>query len=173
MSAASSDTSITARGTKEDYLAILQCLRTFTDDRVKRYREQKDCWYLGNLWEDGIGEITEEKLAKYIENGVLRIGFEGPYGIINGLIFNEIDLFERLADAAPTCSFEGSISAWDSYGDQEVEAKLENGLLYIKATLEGEECEEEDGLWNDEEDYDESNEEKKVYDPVKHEYLNV
>ena len=100
MSTASYETFVTARGTKEEYLSLLRCLRTYADDRARQYRKKKDCWYLGDMWNDSIGEVTEEKLAEYTKDGVFRIGLEGPYGIINGPIMDVIDLFERLARCA-------------------------------------------------------------------------
>ena len=50
MSTASYETFVTARGTKEEYLSLLRCLRTYADDRARQYREKKDCWYLGDMW---------------------------------------------------------------------------------------------------------------------------
>ena len=175
MSTASYETFVTARGTKEEYLSLLRCLRTYADDRARQYREKKDCWYLGDMWNDSIGEVTEEKLAEYTKDGVFRIGLEGPYGIINGPIMDVIDLFERLADAAPTCKFEGEISGFDVGAEQGITARLTDGLLYLRYTYNDYEYRDD---WEDDEDEDCENDDTDgewdtIYDPINHAYRDV
>lgn len=122
------NTELTVRGTKEEYLAILKVLHTYADERYQQYREQRNCWYLDKK----IGEVTEKTLESFLKNGVFSILLSGPYGVMNGPVTDEVDLFERLADAAPGCSFEGSISGWDPGANQRINAKLANGLLYLR-----------------------------------------
>ena len=122
------NTGLTVRGTKEEYLAILKVLHTYADERYQQYREHRNCWYL----DEKIGEVTEKTLENYLKNGVFSILLSGPYGVMNGPVPDEVDLFERLADAAPSCSFEGSISGWDPGANQGIDAKLNNGLLYLR-----------------------------------------
>ncbi len=172
-------TELTAKGTKEEYLKILEFFHHYADERQEQYRAKQDCWYL-DLWGDTIGEISEDNLTRFVEDGVFSIGFDGPYGIICGPITEEIDLFERLADAVPTCSFEGEISGFDNFGDQEIKAKLENGLLYMYSSRvdfeDDEEYEEESDEEWDEDGEGESNGDTEniewdtIYDPCTHEY---
>ena len=172
-------TELTAKGTKEEYLKILEFFHHYADERQTQYRAKRDCWYL-DMWGEKIGEVSEAKLERYVKDGVFNIGFNGPYGIIGGPITEAIDLFERLADAVPTCWFHGSISGFDNYGDQEIEAKLENGLLFMSSFEDNddydEDCEDEWDEDSEEEDWDEdgdSNEDSKwdtIYDPIKHVY---
>ena len=197
MSAADFSTELTAYGTKKEYLKILEFFRRYSDERQARYRANHDCWYL-DKWGDEIGEVTEDKLENYVKDGVFSIGFAGPYGIIPGPITEVIDLFERLADAVPTCScFKGEISGFDSWGDQKLRAKFENGLLYLRSFLKAEDegYEDEDYDEDDEDEWDEYDEEDDdedgedgldeydeedddsdtgewdtIYDPIKHEY---
>ena len=135
-------TELTVRGTKEAYLAILKVLHTYADERYQQYREHRNCWYLDKK----IGEVTEKTLENYLKNGVFSILLGGPYGVMNGPMMDEVDLFERLADAAPGCSFEGSISGWDPGANQRIDAKLADGLLYLRVTYKefGDEREDED-----------------------------
>ena len=171
------NTELTVKGTKEEYLAILKVLHTYADERRQQYREQRNCWYLDGM----IGEDTEKAVEEYLEKGVFSIGFSGPYGVMNGPVTDEVDLFERLADAAPGCSFEGSISGWNPGAERGIDAKLENGLLYLRYTYK-----EFGGKWDenddDEDDLDEDDEEcegeeslgwDRVYDPISHQYNNA
>ena len=169
-------TELTAWGSKEEYLKILEFFHHYADERQAQYRTNRNCWYL-DLWGDKIGEVSEDRLTRFVKDGVFSIGFSGPYGIINGPIVEVMDLFERLADVVPTCCFEGEISGFDNFGDQEIKVKLENGLLFKKTSWEDSESEwDEDG---DEEDWDdgdadeESNTDSEwdtIYDPIKHQY---
>lgn len=162
------NTELTVRGTKEEYLAILKVLHTYADERYQQYREQRNCWYLDKK----IGEVTEKTLESFLKNGVFSILLSGPYGVMNGPVTDEVDLFERLADAAPGCCFEGSISGWDPGAEQGIDAKLENGQLYLRYTYK-----EFGGEWDDEEEDDGDEDEEAgdadwdtVYDPVTHAY---
>ena len=180
-------TDLTATGTKEEYIRILEFFHHYADERQARYRSKRDCWYL-DLWGNKIGEVTEDTLMKFVKNGVFSIGFSGPYGIIRGPIGEAIDLFERLADRVPTCWFKGEISGFDSYGDQELKAKLENGLLYLSSSLEDfegdDDCDEDaedewdedaEDEWDEDDEADEEDEEDvewdTIYDPIKRIYL--
>ena len=169
MAAADFNTEISVKGTKEDYLSILKVLHLYADEREEQYRSKHDCWYL-----DGkLGEINETALTSFVENGVLSVGFGGPYGVMNGTMEDEVDLFERLADAAPNCSFEGSVSGWDVGAEQGIDAKLENGLLYLRYSYKpfGEDdWDEEEDDWDDEEDEGPEEDWSTIYDPISHKY---
>lgn len=156
-------TELTAKGTEEELLLLLNTLHFYADERMAQYRERQDCWYLN----EKLGDITEETLSSYVEDGILSIGFDGPYGVMNGPVTDTVDLFERLADAAPGCSFEGSITGWDAGAEQGIDAKLENGLLYLRYSyieFGGEDEEDESENDSSEADWD------AIYDPSTKEY---
>ena len=155
-------TEITVKGSKDEYLSILKTMHFFTDERHAQYRKSKDCWFLGSMqWSEDFGAITDQTLAKYVKNGNLEIAIEGPYEAFSSLS-NDIDLFERLADAAPQCQFEGVIWGWNAGGDQGIKAKLKNGKLFLLDVYEegwyGQELDEEEYGWDS------------IYDPVTKEY---
>ena len=155
-------TELTVNGTKEEYISILNAMHYFADERHAQYRKEKNCWFLGSMqWSEDFGEITEQTIKKYMKKGRLTIALEGPYGVFSS-ISGDIDLFERLTDAAPACAFKGVIWGWNAGGDQGIKAKLEGGKLYILEVYEegwcGEDLDEEEFGWDT------------VYDPKTHSY---
>nr|WP_316618334.1 hypothetical protein [uncultured Ruminococcus sp.] len=120
-------TTITVKGTNDDYLRVLEVLRLFTNERYKQYQEKKDCWYLSG------NEIQNVDLDKYVKGSIMTVILDGPYGVINGPIGDCVDFFERIADVIPGCWFRGSISGWDAGGNQSIDAELRDGLLFLKS----------------------------------------
>lgn len=171
-------TYLAVKGTKEECTAILKVLHSYADDRIEQYRKTRDCWYL-----DGeLGEISDKTASALMKKGIMRVVFGGPYGVMNGPVSEEVDLFERVADAAPECSFEGNISGWDPGAEQGIDAKLENGLLYLRYIYkefgEDEWDEDDEDEWDEDEGEGEDKDEVKegwdvIYDPGTHEYKKV
>lgn len=162
-------TELTAKGTKEEYLKILETLHYYVDERGEQYRTSKNCWFL-EMGSEKIGEVSESKLDQFVKNGVFSISLEGPYGVWEGTVIEGTDLFERLADAVPSCEFEGVITGGDSYSDQEIKAKLKNGLLYITSFYGDFGDPDEDDDEDEESSEDENITKSTIYDPIKHEY---
>ncbi len=185
-------TTLEVRGTREDCKKILEILCYYANDRKKQYREQRDCWYL-----DTTLDMPENELEKCWKSGEMHLTLSGPYGIMNGPGVDDIDLFERIADVAPTCYYRGSISGWDTGGDASKEAELKDGKLYLKSSYsafgeddeefeddEYEDDEEMDDEFEDEEDIDEDDgigeagefDKEKwdiIYDPIAKEYQRI
>ena len=182
-------TTLEIKGTKEECLEIMKVLCYYANDRQKQYREQRDCWYLYTTL-----DTPENEVEKCWKSGEMHLTLSGPYGIMNGPGVDDIDLFERIADVAPTCYFRGSISGWDTGGDASKEAELKAGKLFLKSSYsafgEGEyddefdEDEEADDEFEDEEEIDEddgigeageSDNEKWdiIYDPRAKEYQRI
>ena len=161
------NTQIRVKGTRENCEKILVCLRTYTEDRYVQYQIDKNCWYLeGDLSEDDDEYIVSKKNKCEME-----LEFGGPYGVWNGPIGDEIDLFERIADVAPNCWLFGSISGWDSGADQSLEAELKDGLLYLRDSYEEFGCDDEDD--EHDEDDETSDDWNKIYDPKSREYKDI
>ena len=127
MSAADFTTTLNVTGTKEECLKIMKVLCCCSKDMEERHREKRDCWYLSETFDSP--EIEVENRWK---SGKMNLVISGPYGAF-GLLEDSVNLFEMIADAAPTCSFKGSISGWDAGGDQSLKAELKDGLLYFKS----------------------------------------
>ena len=177
-------TTISVKGTKGECLEIMKVLCYYANDRKKQYRENHDCWYL----DESLG-TPEEEVEQRWENGEMKLVISGPYGVWNP-IDEDCDLFERIADAVPTCYFFGSISGWDSGGDLSLEAELKDELLYLRSSYrafgyDDEEFDDEfdddefddefDDEYDDEMDEDESGESTwdTVYDPKTKSYSQV
>lgn len=155
MSAADFNTSIIVKGTQEECLKVLKVLRYYTNERQKQYDESSDCWYLL-----GDFELPEEVLKSFWKSGTMKLDLGGPYGVWNGPLFDEVDLFEKIADAVPTCYFCGRISGWDAGGDQSIGAEFKDGKLHQEFKREDLE-DEGDGSWDS------------IYDPNTHDHSSV
>lgn len=149
-------TTLNVKGSKEECLEIMKVLCHYANDRQEQYMEKRDCWYL-----DESLESPEEELNEKWASGKMSIILSGPYGIFSQLE-KDIDLFERIADAAPACCFFGSITGWDAGGDQSLVAELKDGLLYLRSFY---------GEYGDETDEDENAEVwDTIYDPKAKKY---
>lgn len=154
----------------------MKVLYFYANDRQEQYRKNRDCWYLDETFGS-----PEEEVEECWKSGEMSLMLSGPYGIMNGPVGDVIDLFERIADAAPSCHFYGSISGWDAGGDQSLDAELKNGLLYLRSSF-SEFCEDdfEDEDFEDEEFEEETDEDVNdvdawdtVYDPKTKSYSQV
>lgn len=174
-------TTLEVRGTKEECTEIMKVLCYFTNDRYEQYRGKRDCWYL-----DETLCAPEEEVKRRWKEGEMSLMLGGPYGVWDGLLGDGIDLFERIADAAPACQFKGSISGWDPGAEQSLKAELKNGLLYLGSSYYefGGGFDEDDEYFDDEDDEyfdDEENDETaeadvswdRVYDPATKKYARV
>ena len=169
-------TSLRVEGTKEECLEIMKVLYFYANDRQEQYRKKRDCWYLDETFDS-----PEEEVEECWKSGEMSLMLSGPYGIMNGPVGDVIDLFERIADVAPSCHFYGSISGWDAGGDQSLDAELKNGLLYLRSSFsEFGEDEFEDEDFEDEEFEEETDEDVNdgdawdtVYDPKTKSYSQV
>lgn len=162
-------TSLNVIGTREECENVLELLKYYTEDCYKQYKKEHDCWYLR-------GKISEDFSEHIVISGEkcrINLGLGGPYGIMNGPIGDEIDLFERIADKAPGCIISGYISGDDPGARMTMTAQTKDGLLYLKSTYKP-----FDDWYDDDEDEIEDNDEDTeswdtAYDPVAHEYKDV
>ena len=166
-------TILDVKGTQKECLEIMKVLCYYANDREKQYREKRDCWYLV-----GFFGTPEKKLKESWKSGKMSMTLGGPYGIMNGPLGDVVDLFERIADAAPACRFSGSISGWDAGGYDSMEAELKDGLLYLRSSYSefGDDSEEYDeDEYDNETDEDESGEKAwdTVYDPKTKSYSQL
>lgn len=166
-------TTIKVKGTKEECLEIMKVLCYCSKEMEERHRKKRDCWYLGASFDS-----PENEVEKHWQSGIMKLEICGTFGAFGSL--EDVDLFQKIADAAPTCSFTGSISGWDSGGDQSQEAELKDGLLYFRSSYipfadEYYEDEDEDDEYEDEMDEDRSGESAwdTVYDPKTKTYSQV
>ncbi|MBR2743359.1 MAG: hypothetical protein IKD89_07195 [Clostridia bacterium] len=150
MGAADFTTVITVKGTKEECLEVMKVLRHYANDRKKQYREKHDCWYLDVT----IGD-PEKEVDTCWKSGEMSLGLSGPYGVWYGLLEDDCDLFQRIADTAPTCYFRGSISGFDPGSKQSLDAELKDGRLFLSFDYkpfgedlqENEEDDDSEGIW--------------------------
>ena len=156
-------TELTLKGTEEEIFSMLKVMRMY-GDKYEEYKKHHNCAYLENDYEG----LSDEDLLVHAKNakGKLEIECSGPYGVFG--LLEEVALFKDLADAAPTASFTGLISGFDSGGDQELKGTLRAGLLkqYTKYP-----CDEFDEDFDDEDDFDGGGRRSKwddisVYNPV-------
>ena len=136
------NTSITVAGTAEEIVAILKVIKEYEEEKPKQYQEEHNCGYIEYVRINkkmeffGAGEkhlknMSEEEIAAYIAalKGVLYVEAAGPYGAFGWL--EEVDLFKDMADIAPTASFSGWMSGFDTGSDQTVKSELKDGLLHL------------------------------------------
>ena len=121
-------TDLIFRGKPDELFAFMNVLRFFATDRLERYREKHDCSYISDL---GI-TMTDEAINRIIQecNGeITEGGIDGPWGAFDDLI--NVGLFEALADAAPSGSFEGKIDG-NFYGvPRKLYGRLIGGKLHL------------------------------------------
>ena len=157
------DGTITFKGTSDEYQSVLQTLQMF-ENKYTQYRKQRDCWYLSGI------KVVENNSPDQDHERIATFSFSGPYGVWNGPIDEEIDLFERIADATPYCWFKGNISGWDPGADQSIDAELKDGKLYLKSSY----CPFDEACYDDEDDdynedsidIDEDDDWERVYNPA-------
>ena len=87
------------------------------------------------------------------------VSASGPWGSFGYL--DEISLFEDMAVAAPNANFQGSISGFNTGGNQDAEFELINGLLHSRYAFQGDE------YYDDEEyEYDDEKEIEWVFEVI-------
>lgn len=120
------NTIIKFKGSVEEYIKLTEVLRFYVEDRYEQYKKEGNCWYLEGTIDNECPAEGEEK----------TMSISGPYGVWNGPISDEIDLFERIADEIPNGYFKGTISGFNGGEDEFIEAELKNGLLYCLSNQE-------------------------------------
>ena len=161
------NTFIKMNGTKEEIMAMLKVLKTFKNEKREQYREKHNCEYIdfiqvnnnSDMFFDknlkSLDSMSDEELLKFIatcENGVF-VSASGPWGSFGYL--DEITLFDEMAIAAPNATFQGSISGFNTGGDQDAEFKLIDGLLHSRYAFQGDEYYDEYDDNGEDEDEDE------------------
>ncbi len=124
------DTTIQFKGTQAECLAVMKVLCFYANDRKKQYMKDHNCWYL-----DSFLGAPEEEVKKHWKSGEMELSLSGPYGIMDGPLEDCIDLFQKMADAAPTCIFFGCISGEDAGAEQSLEAEFKDGKLSLESSL--------------------------------------
>lgn len=189
MGAADFNTNARIEGTKEEILAIMKVLLSYTTEKKDQYNKERNCPYLTSVYVSGDGEkglgtrlapAEDADYLKFIEDrgNVLYVDASGPYGRFGFL--DEVDLFHEMAEAAPGAKFVGAMSGFNPGGDMVAAFELKDKLLQCKYLMPNEEAwedeedeeddwdENDDECWDDEEpDWDEI----VVYDPIKKKYV--
>ncbi|MBO5516679.1 MAG: hypothetical protein J6A42_01140 [Firmicutes bacterium] len=164
-------TSIKIKGTRAECLAFLRVMNTCVFDQGRQYDKTRDCWYLGYYMDNSEtpdDAENEEILDRMYKNGGIDFEMDGPWGVFPGTLF-DVNLFERIADAAPSASFEGTMAGWDPGASYCTEAELKNGLLRMRH-------DHKEHSWDDDEEETDSPERSAddwdtIYDPIQHKYL--
>ena len=127
---------ITAKGSQEELLAILDVLRIYETRNHERYESKKDCAYICSVRVNGqeFKDLADEEWARLLEeaDGVLEIQAEGPYGELESRprIYG-FGLFEAMADAVPGAWFEGVNDSVGGHMEGCYHAELKEGKLYL------------------------------------------
>ncbi len=151
-------TTLNVSGNKEDCLQILIALHQYCDNQRRKSVENGEGWYL----ESSLTSSPETAIDELYHDGEMKLSYGGPYGSFSDLFFNQFDLFERIADAAPRSRFQGEISGWDNGGETKVTAELSDGLLKIRQVFQP-----------DGEPADHEVVQTRRYDPEGHVYLSA
>ena len=178
--AADFTTNVEMRGTSKELLAMLKVLRKFETEKHDQYAKSHDCEYVDDVRIGGANEysdsssydledMNDDEWLEFIEENGCEIYADigGPWGVF--CFLDEIDLFRDMAEAAPNAEFEGSISGFNTGGDQDAEFRLVDGLLHCRYAFLGDECDDEefdedDEAWDDDERLDWTSEE--TYNPI-------
>lgn len=131
------NTEITIQGTKDELLAMLKVLRYFETEKYEQYRTQHNCGYIHSLKvrngsdSYNLDTISDDELHTLIGDvsSELSISAAGPYGSFPSL--EDVGLFEALAEAAPTASFNGQCAGFVTGADVSLTAELIAGALYL------------------------------------------
>jgi hypothetical protein len=154
---------IEMRGSNDEVLEMLKVLRRYETEKHEQYVNSHDCEYIegvriGGARDDSdssgydLEEMSDDELIEFIEENGCEIYADasGPWGRFSFL--DEIGLFIDMADTAPNAEFEGSISGFNTGGDQDAEFKLVDGLLHCRYAIPGDNFAEYDD--EDEDDWD-------------------
>ena len=153
--AADFTTTLNVTGTKEECLQILLVLHPHTNSLLERTELRED-WYL----EGSLTSPSETTIDELYHDGEMKLSYGGPYGSFTDFLFDQFDLFERIADVAPHSRFHGEISGWDNGGETKITAELRNELLQIRQVFHP-----------DGEPADHETVQTRTYDPINHVYL--
>ena len=168
---------------------MLNVLKTYKNEKREQYREKHNCEYIdfvqlnnnSDMFFDknlkSLDSISDEELLIFIDtckNGVF-VSASGPWGSFGYL--DEIALFDDMAIAAPNATFQGSISGFNTGGDQDAEFELIDGLLHSRYAFQGDEYYDDyDENDDEDEDYDEEKEIEWdfeiIFDPVNKKIIN-
>ena len=145
------NTFIEIHGIKEEILAMLNVLKKYETDMFQQYKEKHNCEYIESVQINNnrdmflyknlkiLDSLSDEELSKFIdscENGVF-VSASGPWGVFGFL--DEITLFDDMAIAAPNAYIHGSISGFNTGGDQDAEFELIDGLLHSRYAFQNDE----------------------------------
>lgn len=171
------DTYLLLKGKKEELKAALEVLKKLEDDDNINI----DFVTIGKKTKNGMLDTssgislnqlsTDEEIDKFLDTIGKNLAVEanGPYGNFGWLY--EVKLFEKIADAAPGLSFEGTISGFNAGGDESIWCKTKNKKLHIFY-----EFAQPDYSNDDEEDEDQGADlpdAEFIYDPVQKTYTKV
>lgn len=175
------NTEITFRGSKEELCAFISVLKLFETEKKDQYNAERNCAYIE--WvelNNGQKTVRLEKLdadgiRAFVEGtDTLLVSALGPWGAFSEL--GDVGLFEKLAEAAPSASFEGTISGFVTGADVGLQAELMDGKVHF-SELYFPDDERPDFDEEDEDEYEEAIEELEeeftkiyTYDPVTKEY---
>ena len=115
---------------------------------------------------------TDEEIDKFLDtiDKNLAVEANGPYGNFGWLY--EVKLFEKIADAAPGLSFKGTISGFNTGGDEAIWCKTKNKKLHIFY-----EFAQPDYSNDNEEEFDDHESDlpdaEFIYDPIQKTYTKV
>ena len=170
------NTEITLGGGKEELVAFLSVLKSYETHKHEQYIELVELE--SGTETAALRELDEDGIRRFVEaaESHITVSAFGPWGAFGEL--GDVHLFERLSEAAPNASFEGSMNGFVTGADVALEAALMDGKVHFSELYlpdeERAELEEEYG-----EDYEDVREELEeefmehyTYDPVTKEYEN-
>jgi hypothetical protein len=126
------ETDICIDGTKEEVLAMLMVVKSYTS-RTKERDVQFDFVNIGGKECKILDNMSDVEIKSFVESlsgSSVVIEAEGPYGRFYGI--ENCGLFEDMASAAPNAWLDGSIAGFTNGGNQYMKGELKDGTLYLK-----------------------------------------
>jgi hypothetical protein len=110
------ETYIGIEGTKEELLAMLMVVKSYTS-RTKERDVQLDSVNIGGKERRLLGDMSDDEISRFVESlkgSSVGIEADGPYGRFIGI--ENCGLFEDMASAAPNGRLKGDISGFTNGG---------------------------------------------------------
>ncbi len=98
----------------------------------------KDAYFMDLIFDNGTEkkkaeELADKALAAFVgDTEEISFSAGGPYGKYDEL--NDVDMFRKMAEAAPAAYLNVSVDGQDSYAQEEMQCRLQDGILKIDIT---------------------------------------